>query len=506
MSGELSLEKYFLLIRGQAKLIGSIFAAGIVLAALITYQTPKMYTATSVINFDFNTANPVDSSGRALAEDTYLFTQIDIIKSQNVAQRVENSLSEYEKERLVSALQAKSSTLDKIMGAISKAASGLVGGNSNRPRTKVVAETAGPGTDTPAEAAPVRQTLDVRSAYSWLARALTYDLTVEPRFNSRIVEVSYTSTDRAIAALMANRFAEAYIAVNLEMTIDPARKTSAWFDEQLKSLRKKLETAQSALTAYQQEQGIVSSDERLDTEIARLQQLSSQLVEAQAATRNAVTEQEKLQSVLDRGESLMTFEPVFSDQVVKSIKKEIRDFESEYVDLSSTLGENHPRRKRVYSELQAAKKRLQKEIDAITTGINNTAELAKTREQDLAAAMAAQKQLVLDLKQERDKIAVLEREVESAQSAYNAALAQLNTTSMQSMLDQTNVSVVDPANVPSRPSSPKVMKNLILGGLAGLILGVGIAVFRELFGRRIYSPDDLTLELGIPLLGHLKKS
>ncbi len=505
MSGELSLEKYILLLRGQARMIAMVFAAGIVLAAIITYQTPKMYTATSVINFDFKTANPVDSSGRTLAEDTYLFTQIDIIKSQNVAQRVENSLSEYEKERLIEALQAKSSTFDKVMGAISRTVSSWISGAKESPRAPPVSATAGAASNNVDEPEK-QQTLDIRSAYSWLARALTYDLDVEPRFNSRIVEVSYTSTDRAIAALLANRFAEAYIGVNLEMTIDPARKTSAWFDEQLKSLRKKLELAQSALTAYQQEQGIVTSDERLDTELTRLQQLSTQLVEAQQATRNAVTEQEKLRSVLDSGDSLMTFEPVFSDQVVKSIKKEIRDFESEYVDLSSTLGENHPRRKRVYSELQAARKRLQKEIDSITTGINNTAELAKTREQDLAGAMAAQKQLVLDLKQERDKIAVLEREVESAQSAYNAALAQLNTTSMQSMLDQTNVSVVDPANVPSRPSSPKVMKNLILGGLAGLIFGVGIAVFRELFGRRIYSADDITLELGIPLLGHLKKS
>jgi len=354
--------------------------------------------------------------------------------------------------------------------------------------------------------APVRKTLGVRSAYNWLARALVNDLTVEPRFNSRIVELSYSSTDRIVAALMTDKFTEAYIAANLEMMIDPARKTSAWFDEQLKSLRKKLEEAQSALTAYQQEQGIVSSDERLDTEISRLQQLSGQLVTAQQDTRNAVTAQQKLQSVLDSGASLMTFAPVANSSVVKSIKKEIRDFESEYVDLSSTLGENHPRRKRVYSELQATRKRLQKEIRATTTGINNTAELTKTREHDLADAMAAQKQLVLDLKQERDKIAVLEREVESAQSAYNAALTQLNTTSMRSMLDQTNVSVVDPANVPVRPSSPKMVKNLILGGLAGLILGVGLVVFRELFNRRVYSADDITVELGMPLLGHLKKA
>lgn len=498
MSSELSIEKYFLLIRAQARLIISVFTVLIVLAGIITYLTPKMYTATSVINFDFNSANPVDSSGRSLAEDTYLFTQIDIIKSQNVAQRVENGLSEYERERVVAAFQAKKTVFDRMLAAVSNTVSSLLAGDDSDNEAQV------PVDETSAE--NTKNTLEVRSAYSWFARMIGYDLAVEPRFNSRVVEISYTSTDRQIAALLADRFAEAYIATNLEMTIDPARKTTAWFDEQLKSLRKKLEEAQSALTAYQQKQEIVSSDERLDTETSRLQQLSSQLVSAQEATRNAVTEQQKLQAVLDSGASLTTFEPVFSDPVVQRIKTEIRELEGEYVDLSTTLGENHPRRKRVYSELQAARTRLEAEIKSVTNGIYHTAELAKTREHDLAAALVAQKQVVLDLKKERDRISVLERDVESAQAAYNAALTQLNTTSMQSMLDQTNVSIVDPANVPSRPSSPKIMKNLMLGALAGLVLGIGLAVFMELFGRRVYSKEDITVELGVPLLGHLKKA
>lgn len=500
MSNELSLEKYLLLIRAQARLILSLFTATVVMAGIVTFLTPKTYTATTVINFDFNSSNPIDSRGGSLDEDTYLFTQVDIIKSQNVAQRVEDGLSQYEWNRLVAALEAKNTIVDKLRGRISNSLTALLAG--------------GKSGEQPADVQPVesggevnfqQNALDVRSGSSWLARAISYDLTVQPRFNSRVVEISFRSTDRQMAALLANRFAEAYMATNLEMTIDPARKTTAWFDEQLKSLRKKLEDAQAVLTDFQQQQGIVSSDESLDTETSRLQELSSQLVTAQQATRNAVTAQQKLQAVLDSGASLMTFEPVFSNPVVLNVRTEIRKLEGELVVLSSTLGSSHPRIKRVSSELQAARARLENEIKSITNGILNTAELARTRERDLAITLEAQKQLLLDLKQEHDRIAVLKRDVESAQAAYHAALTQVNTTSMQSMMNQTNVSVVDPANVPSRPSSPKVMQNLILGGLAGLVLGIGLVVFLELFQRRVYSKEDITLELGIPLLGHLKK-
>jgi uncharacterized protein involved in exopolysaccharide biosynthesis len=259
------------------------------------------------------------------------------------------------------------------------------------------------------------------------------------------------------------------------------------------------------LTAYQQQEGVVSTNERLDTENTRLQNLSNQLVTAQEATRNAVTERQKLQEVLASGAPLDTFEPVFDNAVVQNIKAQIRDLQGTLVNSSNSLGANHPKIKKIKSELYAARQRLDAEIKTITDGINNAAELSKEREHDLAKSLEAQKQLVLDLKNEHNKIAVLQRDVESAQATYNAALNELNTTSMQSLVDQTNVSIVDRANIPSTPSSPRVTKNLALGVLAGLLLGIGLAVILEISIRRVHSQDDLIDELGVPLLAHLKK-
>jgi len=75
---------------------------------------------------------------------------------------------------------------------------------------------------------------------------------------------------------------------------------------------------------------------------------------------------------------------------------------------------------------------------------------------------------------------------------------------MLSMVNQTNVSIVDHASVPSKPATPKVMKNLAIGAFGGLLLGVGIALFIGVFVRRIHSEDDIISGIGIPILGHLK--
>jgi uncharacterized protein involved in exopolysaccharide biosynthesis len=308
-----------------------------------------------------------------------------------------------------------------------------------------------------------------------------------------------------VAALIADRFADAYIATNLKMIIDPARKSKVWFDEQLKSLRVRLEETQAALTSYQQREGIVSSDQRIDIESTKLRGLTDQLVAAQQATRNAESEKDKLKEVLDRGASLVTFEPVFSNSLVQKIKAEIRDLEGKLVESSNSLGTNHPRIRQLKSELAAAEARLNQEIKTITDGINNGADLSREREKALAHEVEKQKQLVLQLKSEHDKIAVLQREVDSAQASYNSALNELNTTSLQSMVDQTSVSVVDHASIPTIHATPRVTKNLALGAFAGLVLGVCLALVLEIFVRRVHSEEDILNEVGVPLLGHLRK-
>ncbi|HEB87783.1 MAG TPA: hypothetical protein ENI68_12335 [Gammaproteobacteria bacterium] len=491
-SNEMDLEKIFLILRMHVRLIAAVFLLGVLMAVIVTYQMPKMYRATTSLNFEFNSTNPLDDrESRVLAQDSYITTQVSILKSLSVAQRIVDGLSDYERQRLRDALDAKASVIDDFKYGLKQFTSSLFMSEDSDSSNADNSEWSG-------------DTLRVGKSYDGLAKWIGVDLEITPLINSRIVEVSYYSTNPGIAAFMANRVSEAYIATNLKMVTDPAYSKKIWFDEQLKSLRASLEESQARLTAYQQQEGIVSSGERIDLETSRLQNLADQLVKAQEVTRNAETTLQKLNDVLSSGASLMTFEPVFNNTVVQKVKVEIRDLEGRLVESSSSLGENHPRIVKLKSESRAARNRLNREIQSITDGIVNTADLAKQREKDLAQAMEEQKTLVLSVKGEHDRIAVLQREVESARATYNAALNQLNTTSMLSMVSQTNVSIVDHATVPSRPATPNVAKNLAVGAFGGLLLGVGIALFMGVFVRRIHSEEDLVNGIGIPLLGHLK--
>ena len=222
--------------------------------------------------------------------------------------------------------------------------------------------------------------------------------------------------------------------------------------------------------------------------------------------REAEAQQQQMEELLSRGESLMVLPQVSGSPVVQSIRSDIRTLESKRIDLSSKLGENHPQYQLVETEIKEARERLNKEITSIADSIRSAVRLAKEKEQSEQQALQAQKELVLTLKQEHDDIAVLQRDVESAQQTYNAALNQFNTSSLQSVVDQTNVSVVDSALPPGRPSGPRAGRNLVLGVLAGLVLGIGLVVLLELLDRRVRSRYDIIRDLELPLLGMLNKA
>ena len=96
-SSDLTIENIFLILRMHARLIGVVFALGVLLAATVTYQMPKIYLATTSLNFEFNSNNPLDDRDSGmLAQDSYIVTQVGILNSLNVAQYIVSDLSDYE--------------------------------------------------------------------------------------------------------------------------------------------------------------------------------------------------------------------------------------------------------------------------------------------------------------------------------------------------------------------------------------------------------------------------
>lgn len=330
----------------------------------------------------------------------------------------------------------------------------------------------------------------------WLVPLLGKNLEVRPSRESNVVNIQYTGTDPAFAAALANAYAQAYIAVNLDLRVAPARQFAAFFEEQTQAARTRLETAQKTLSDYLRSNGMTSADQRLDVETARLNEISSQVTAIQAQTTDSGSKRQS--GTAD------TLVEVINNPLINGLKADVARTEAKLQEASTHQGPNHPTTQRLVQELATLKSQLQAETQKVITSVNTSYQVSRQREQQLQGALASQRARVLQLNQQRDEVLVLQREVDAAQRAFDAVSARATQTNVESQANQTNVSLLTAATPPLEHSKPRVLINVLVSVFLGTLLGVGLALVLELLNRRVRSAEDLTESLGVPLLATLQ--
>jgi len=453
----MGLQQVLLSLRARFGVFLLILAATVLSAAAVSLILPKSYKATVSLLVDARDEQSLSNAQRPLILPqerlSYLQTQKDILSSKKVARKVVQEL--------------------KL---------------AQDPATRAILEEEGlSGTS-----------LEDRVVENTLKK-----LKVETS-QSNVIEASYASPDPDLSARVANAFAHAYIATLLELRVAPARETAAWFDEQVKGLRANLEDAQAKLTSLHQRENIVSADERVDVDNARLAALSEEVVRAQGQTSQWSSREQQAHKFLERSGSLEELPEVLDNLFIQRLKGDLLHGETKLQELSTQYGPNHPQYQRQASENQSLRLKLTAEMRKVVSGIESSGRQSRQREAAAVKAMAEQRARMLGLKQNRNEFTVLRRNVESAERAYDTAMQRSVTSLVDSRTNQTNVTVLNPALVASVPSSPKVALNIALSVVVGVMLGVGIVMLLEMSDRRVRSFEDLENEWNVPMLGELK--
>jgi uncharacterized protein involved in exopolysaccharide biosynthesis len=303
---------------------------------------------------------------------------------------------------------------------------------------------------------------------------------------------------------MANAFADAYAQTSLELKVDPARRQAGWFEEQVGELRRGYEAAQQRLSDYQSQQAIVASAiDRVDLENARLAELSSQLVAAQSVMYGAATRRTQMDDALRRGR-VDELPDILGNALVQNLKAELVRAEARLADVGVRFGTNHPQYVSAAAERDSLSEKLEAELATARGAIDQAEEIAERQVDALVDAVEQQKARVLKLNQQRDTLAVLTRDVESARAAYDVAMQRKAHVRLESEINQTEIAVLNPAVPPLEPSFPLVTLNLALATVLGLLLGAGTALLVEIADRRIRLRSDLAVLAGVPVLAVLK--
>lgn len=436
----------------RRQMVFVVTGAAVALALIASIVMPKIYVATTSLVIDARAADPLTGAAPNVPSTAGLLaTQMDVIASSAVALKVVDAL------RLPTSADAVDPEMTDIRA-------------------------------------------DVRSRESW-ARALLDRLTVKPAADSNVVRISFEDSDPGFAATVANAFGDAYLQTSLDLKVDPARRQSVWFEQQLERLRNAVESRRESLSEYQRTHGIVATTERLDVENARLEEVSRQLLEAQ---RNAQGANARLRQTT-RGGRLSEVPEIMSNGLLQSLKGDLARAQGRLAQLSERYDRNHPQYMSAAAEVQELNQRIAAEVDSARGSIEQSAQIAQQQVSSLQRAFDEQKAHILELTRQRDEISVRDREVQNAQGAYDAALQRAGQLRLESQINQTSVAVLDRATAPLGPAGLGLFLSTALSLVFGALLGVALALATEMLDRRVRDSDELVSVAGLEILGEVPR-
>jgi polysaccharide biosynthesis transport protein len=443
---DMNFARLFQVVLARWKSVSVVFIICAILGVVIAYFVPKSYTSQATVVVDAKT-DPVAGVAQIMTPN-YLMTQVDIIKSTRVSNLVIRQIK----------LDQNQALRDQYTSS------------------------------------KIQTTFD-----EWLSSLLQKALVAEAGRGSNVIKISYTSTDSKFSALMANAFVRAYLDTILEMRIEPARQYAEFFDDRSKKLREAVEKAQSKLSAYQKEKGLIGSDERSDIENSRLAELSQQLLQAQAAAIEASSRQKQAQLASDRSQEVLT------NGLINGFKTDLAKQETRYQELISKYGDAHPQVVEAQVTIRDIKSKIEFETKRISGASVVTTSISRQKEAEIKAALEGQRSKVLKLKEVRDDLTVLQRDLENSQKVYDNVQQRLNQSTLESQNQQSNVSVLSQAEVSTESSSQIFLKNAVKALAASFGIAFLAAFLLEFLDKRVRVLEDVSEFIDLPVIGIMPK-
>lgn len=328
-------------------------------------------------------------------------------------------------------------------------------------------------------------------------------VSVEPIRNSRLVDISYASSNPEFAMQAVNALAKAYIEQNLDFRFSATNDAAKYLNQQVTEQRKAVDQSEEALQRYREQTNsqLLEVEDRGNIVLKRLADLNVAVTQASndRAQKEAVYDQ--IRAVQNDPAALDTVPAVLSNSYVQGLKTQLAQLQREQVQKAQTLGEKHPDMVETVSAIKETETKLRLEVAKVVQALRNDYEAAKTLEQSLTDSLNRQKSEALSTSRQSIEYQVLERDAESNRQIFDGLLRRTRETGISSELLASNIRIVDAAEVPRRPTSPNKPFNLLMGAFGGLALGLGLAIFFEYLDNRIKLPAEIKTHLGLPFLG-----
>ncbi len=329
---------------------------------------------------------------------------------------------------------------------------------------------------------------------------------VEPERQSRLVEISFTGPDAAMSAQIVNAWSTNFVEATLERRFNANSYARKFLQDRLEQLRTRIDASERRLVDYASSQGIVnlpaetssngtSSPERS----LAADDLSALNREAAQATADRIMAESRLGSANGQVAEALT------NPTVSSLRQRRAELGTEYAKLMQQFEPSYPPAKALQTQIAQIDRSIASEVGRVTGTLRQSYDAALKREQALQGKVDQLKSGVLDLRRRSIEYNIIQRDVDTNRQLYDALLQRFKAIGVAGGVGATNISVVDQAEVPGAPSSPRIVFNLLLSTLIGLLVAAAAAYVAEQIDQGITDPGEVESVLNLPLLGTVPK-
>lgn len=470
------LKQYLAIVRRRKWIIIVSVAFALVAALVITMLMTPLYTASSTIEIQRESANIVDVKGVEAEvnsrDEEFYQTQYGLLTARSLAERVARELRLYEDSAFLAAFE-----LDDDPPSGSSGTRPLLNPGQREARIRTVTD------------------------------LLLEHVDITPVRLSRLVEVSFTSPDPGLSARIVDAWTRVFIEHALERRFEATSYARRFLEERLGQLAAKLEQSERLLVNYATRQGIVnlapnSSSEGSVTGERPLvaEQLAALSQELQRATADRVSAESRMRPSGSGATNISLTNPTLS-----TLRQRRAETASEYSRMLIQFEPEYAPARALAAQVEQLDQAIAAEEGRVRNAAQNEFRSSALREKELAQRVENLKGQLHDNSSRSIQYNIYQRDVDTNRQLYEGLLQRYKEIGIAGGIGINNIAVVDRAQIPEDPSSPNLLLNLLIALLAGIAMGAGISFAMEQVDEAIADPTEIENKLRLPILGTVPK-
>jgi len=316
--------------------------------------------------------------------------------------------------------------------------------------------------------------------------------------NTYILQISYRSQHRQLAADVANAIAQSYLAHSYEIRYKATASLSDFMERQLEELKAKMEKSSAALAQFERELNLINPEEKTSILTARLLELNSEYTKAQA---DRVRKEAAYNSV--QTGSLAAAQASNQGEALKKLTEDLGEAQEKFAQGKTTYGANHPE----YKKLQSRVTELETQLDAARKNVGRRAEVeyyeAVDRESQLENKVKETKAEYDGLNARSFEYQTLKGGAEGDKKLYEELVRRIREAGINASFQNSSIRVADLARPGLRPVFPKMWLNVLLAFLFATFFSVGAAVLNDVLDTTVRDPDQVSRLMNADVIGSL---